>query len=95
MDVDEIAFLNVMARKLKECYHQRNVYRLVLAHLKASGVPEVDEIIEVFLQDETLQELSDNDFAFLDKRLSSIFESELDAALREWLTNMPPSPFSN
>jgi len=96
MDVDQQAFVNVLIQRVKDYYHKMNVYRLVLAHLKASGrVPDVDEIIEAFLQDQTLQDASSHDLAFLDKRIPTVSQADLDSALQKWLENLPLPPVSN
>jgi len=96
MDIDQQALLNVLAQKVKKYYHERNVYRLILAQLKASGVaPDVDEVIEAFLQDSTLQEASDHDLSWLDKRLPTVSQADLELALQKWLENLPLGSVSN
>jgi hypothetical protein len=71
------------------------VYPLTLAQLKATGVPHIDEIIDRNLKDRDLLLATEHAFAFLDQRVPFIPESDLDAALRQWLESLPPSPFSN
>ena len=95
-DIDQKALLTVLVKKLKEYYHQKNVYRLVLTQLKASGVaPDVDEVIEAYLGNPTLQDASNRDLEFLDKRLPTASQADLELALQKWLENLPPTPFSN
>jgi hypothetical protein len=91
MTIDEIALLRVLAQRAKDYYHRKNVYRFVLAQLKANGVPDIDEIIGKTLQAPDLLEATDRDFAYLDQRIASIAGVDQDQALREYLAKLPPT----
>ncbi|MGA3081414.1 MAG: hypothetical protein ABSD44_08535 [Terracidiphilus sp.] len=89
-DVIQQARMYVLAAEMKKYYHQRNVYRTVLALIKRSGVPGVDELIDATLQDSDLQKLTDHDFAFLDKWLPPILQVDFEKVQRDWLEGWKP-----
>jgi len=91
MTVDEIALLRVLAQKAKDYYHRMNVYRFVLAQLKANGVPDIDDIVGKTLEAPDLLAATNRDFSYLDQRIASVAEVDQDSILREYLAKLPPT----
>ena len=90
-DVELKALAYVLKKELKKYYHERNVYRLALAHLKSLGVQNVDAIVDDILQDQALEKATDHDLAFVEKWLPPIPEVELQMVQQKWLENWKPT----
>ena len=75
----------VLAKELKKVHHQKNVYLGVLQHLKNSGVPDVDELIEDARRSPEIRAMTEAAYAFLDQWLPPIPEVDQKKVTQEWL----------
>jgi len=84
-DIEIRALAYVLAREVKKCHHQKNVYLGVLQHLKNSGTQNVDELVADARHSPEIQAMTEDAFAFLDQWLPPIPEVDLETVRRQWL----------
>jgi hypothetical protein len=90
-DLEIKALAYVLARKLKDTHHKMSAYQHVIDLAKGSGMPDLDQWVEIALQAPDIQAETDRALGFLDAMLPPIPDVDLETVQRLWLEKVESS----